>query len=127
MTLVIAEAEYEPQANTIKEASFLHVCSFISPGLGSACITVLKDKKMEWHLDHTPACASNSKYLHTRHHFLRELVLWGEIDIGAVEFELRHADILTKAQAGKKKSLSQGFYSEHLLLENGETYDDLIR
>ena len=44
VTLLITEAEYVALADTTKEVVFLrYVLSFISPGLGSACITVYGD------------------------------------------------------------------------------------
>ena len=70
------------------------------PGLGSACITVFEDNKGARHLAHNTVCASNSKHIDIRHHFLRELVFMGEFDIFAVESEHQHADFLTKALAG---------------------------
>ena len=73
---------------------------FFSPGLDSACITVFEDNKGARHLAHNPMCASNSKHIDIRHHFLRELVFRGEFDIVAVESEQQHADFLTKALAG---------------------------
>ena len=44
-------------------------------------------------------CASNSKHIDIRYHFLRELVFRVEFDI-AVESEEQHEDVLTKALAG---------------------------
>ena len=65
----------------------------------SKCITVLEGNKGERHRAHNPVCASNSKHIDIRHHFLRELVFRGEFDIVAVEFVQLHADFLTKALA----------------------------
>ena len=70
------------------------------PGFGSACITVFENNKGERHLVHNPVCASNSKHIDARHHFLRELVFRREFDIVAVESEQQHAGFLTKAPAG---------------------------
>ena len=101
VTLSTTENEYVALADTIKEVIFLrYVWSFILPGLGSACITVFEDNKGARHLAHNPVCASNSKHIDFRHHFLRELVFRGEFDIVAVESEQQHADFLTKALAG---------------------------
>ena len=77
-----------------------YVWSFISPGVGSAFITVFEDNKGARHLAHNPVCASHSKHIDIRHHFLRELVFRGEFDIVDVESEQQHADFLTKALAG---------------------------
>ena len=95
------EAEYVALADTIKEVIFLrYVWSFTLPGLGSVCIMVFEDNKGARRLVHNPVCASNSKHIDVRHHFLRELVFRGEFDIVAVESEQQHADFLTKALAG---------------------------
>ena len=101
VTLSTTEAEYVALADTIKEVVFLrYVWSFILPGFGSACITVFEDNKGARHLAHNPVCASNSKHIDNRHHFLRELVFRGEFDIVAVESERQHANFLTKELAG---------------------------
>ena len=74
VTLSTTEAEHVALADTIKEVIFLrYVWRFISPGLGSACITVFEDNKGVRHLAHNPVCAPNSKHIDIRHHFLREL------------------------------------------------------
>ena len=44
-----------------------------------------------------PISSSNSKHIHVRHHFLRELVERKEIDIIHVASQYQHADFLTKA------------------------------
>ena len=100
MTLSTIEAEYVALADTIKEVIFLrYVWSSNLPGLGSECITVFNNKWAR-HLAHTPLCASSSKHIDIRHHFLRKLIFRGEFDIVAVESEQQHADFLTKALAG---------------------------
>ena len=101
VTLSTTEAECVALVDTIKEVIFLlYVWSFILPGLGSACITVFEDNKGARRLAHSPVCASNSKHIDIRHHFLRELVFRGEFEIVAVEPEQQHEDFLTKALAG---------------------------
>ena len=71
VTLSTTIAEYVALADTIKEVIFLqYVWSFTLPGLGSACITVFEDNKGARHLAHNPVCASNSKHIDIRHHFL---------------------------------------------------------
>ena len=85
VTLSTTEAEYVAPADTIKQVIFLrYVWRFISPGLGSACITVFEDNKAARHLAHDPLCASNSKNIDIGHHFFRELVFRGKFDIHAV-------------------------------------------
>ena len=109
VTLSTTEAEYVALADTIKKVLFLrYVWSFILPGLGPACITILEDKGAS-HLAHNPVCASNSKHIDIRHHFLRELVFRGEFHIVAVESERQHADFLTKALAGPVFRFHQDF------------------
>ena len=101
VTLSTTEAEYVALADTMKEVIFLrYVWSYILPGLGSACITVFEDNKGARHLAQYPVCASNSKHIDIRYHFLRGLVVRGEFGIVAVESEQQHADFLTKALAG---------------------------
>ena len=78
MTLWTTEAEYVALADTINEVIFLrYVWSLVLFCLGSACITVFEDMRGARHLAHNPVCASNSKHIDVRHHFLRELVLKG--------------------------------------------------
>ena len=101
VTLSITETKYVALADTIKDAIFLwFVWSFILPGLGSACITVFEGNKRARHLAHKPVCASNSKNVDIRHHFLPELVVKEEFNIVAVESEQQRADFLTKALTG---------------------------
>ena len=101
VTISTTEAEYVALVDTIKEVIFLrYLWRFFSPGLCSACITVFEDNKWARHLAHNPVCASNSKNIDNRHHFLLELVFRGEFDIVVVESEQQHADFLTKALAG---------------------------
>ena len=83
--------------------------SYILPGLGSACITVFEDNKGARHLPHDPVCASNSKHIASRHHFLQELVFRGEFDIVAVESEQQHAVLPTKALAGQLFCIHRDF------------------
>ena len=101
VTLSTTEVEYVALADTVKEViSLRYVWSFILLDLGSACITVFEDNKGARHLAHYPVCASNSKHIDIRHHFLRELVFRGDFDVVAVESEQQHTDFLTKALAG---------------------------
>ena len=101
VTFSTTDAEYVALTDTIKEVIFLrYVWSFFLPGLGSACITDFDNNKGVKHLAHNPVCASNSKHIDIRHHFLRELVFRGEFDIVAAEAEQQLADFLTKALAG---------------------------
>ena len=110
VTLSTTEAEYVALADTIKEVIFLrYVWSFILPGLGSACITVFESSKGARHLVHNPVCASNSKHIDIRQHFLRELVFRGEFDIVAVESEKQHADFPTKALASPVSRFHRDF------------------
>ena len=60
----------------------------------------LEDNNGARHLAHSRVCASNSKHIDIRHHFLRGLVFRGEFDIVAVESEQQHADFLMKELAG---------------------------
>ena len=100
VTLSTTEAEYVSLADTIKEVVFLrYEWGFIFTSFGSACIAVFEDNKGARYLDHNPVCASNSKHIDVRHHFLRELDLRGEFDIVAVEYEQQNANVLTKALA----------------------------
>ena len=80
VTLFTTKAEYVALADTIKEVIFLrYVWSFILPVFGSACITVCEDNKGSRHLAHNPVCASSSKHIDIRDHFLRELVFRGRV------------------------------------------------
>ena len=79
------------------------------------------------HLGDNPVCASNSKHIDVRHHFLRELVSRGEFDIVAVESEQQHADFLTKALAGPVFRFHRDFVMDFLFWENGRICHDLVR
>ena len=59
-----------------------------------------EDNKGARHLAHNLVCASNSKHIDNRHHFLRELVFGGEFDVFAVGSEQQRTDLLTMALAG---------------------------
>ena len=101
--------------------------SFILSGLGSACITVFEDNKGARPLAHNPVCASNSKHVDIRHHFLRELVFRGEFDIVAVESAQQHARLRDEGTRRSSFSFSPGFCNGHLILENGRKSHDLVR
>ena len=97
VTLSSTEAEYVALSDGMKEAIFFrYVWSFIFPGFGSPPITVFEDNKGAIQLAKNPVCTSNSKHIDVRHHFLRELVLRGELDIVHVESGQQRADFLTK-------------------------------
>ena len=84
---------------------------------GARCITVYEDNKRARHLAQNPVCASNSKHIDIRYHFLRELVFNGEFAIVAVESEEQHAAFSKKSVAGTFFRLSPGFSCEHSLCE----------
>ena len=91
-----------------------YVWSLILPGLGSACITVFEDNKGARHLAHSPLCASNSKHIDIRHHFLRELAFRIEFDIVAVESAATRR-LPEQGTRRSRLSFSPGFCDEHLI------------
>ena len=95
VTISTTEAEYVALADT-KGAVFLrYVWCCIFPGLRETYITVFEDNEGARHLAQNPVCTSNSKHDDVRHHFLRELVFWGEFTIVHVPTKEQHADFLT--------------------------------
>ena len=86
-----------------------------------------EDNKGARHLAHNPVCASNSKYIDLRHHFLRDLVFRGKFDIVDVESEQQHADFLTTALACPVFRFHRDFNINICFWENGRICHDLVR
>ena len=69
---------------------------FYFPGFGATLMEVFEDNGGTRHLAQNPACTSNSKHIHVRHHLLRVPIFRGEFIVTNVESEEQHADFLTK-------------------------------
>ena len=60
-------------------------------------MTVFEDNEGERHLTQNPLGTSTWKHIDVRHHFLRELIFFGEFIVTHVESKDQHADFLTKS------------------------------
>ena len=83
----------------VKEALFIDgVVGFLFDDWKAEAIRVLEDNEGAIALAKNPVSSSNSKHVHIRHHFLRELVNEEKITVEHVRSDEQHAaDILTKA------------------------------
>lgn len=87
-------------AEVIKEELCLrHVWCFFLPNFGDPCIRVFGDNNGTIQMVVSPVTTSTSKHIDIRHHFLRELVEAGEVEITYVKPECQHADFLTRPLA----------------------------
>lgn len=98
VTLSTTEAEYVAMAEGVKRALFVRgVLKFLRPNLKSPTISVFEDNRGAKALAENPLSSSNSKHIDVRHHFLRELVAEGNIDVEHISGKEQCADTLTKA------------------------------
>ena len=110
VTLSTTEAEYVAMGDGVKEALFIRgIIEFLSPGKELGSIRVFEDSEGAIALAENPKSSSNSKHIHVRHHFLRELVEKETISIEHVDSEEQHADILTKALPREKFKVHRDF------------------
>ena len=92
------EAEYVALGDLVKELLFLRqVWLFFLPSATMPLMPVYEDNEGAISLANNPITNSNSKHIDVRHHFLREKVNAGEIEVTHVSSEYHHADFLTKA------------------------------
>lgn len=69
---------------------------------------VFKDNEGKRHLAQQPARTSNPNHIDVRHHFLRELVFWGDFVIAHSEWEEQHSNFLIKPLDNEDFLLSPG-------------------
>ncbi|CAN0157744.1 unnamed protein product [Discosporangium mesarthrocarpum] len=90
------EAEYMTMGECKKELLFLqHALALLRPNMGTPCL-VLEDNVEPVHLAQNPLSSARSKHIDVRHHFLRDLVGQGVIEITHVPSKDQSADARTK-------------------------------
>ena len=110
-TLSTSEAEHVALGDTVKEFLFLRqVWCFMIPGKGMPCFSAFEDNQGALQLSKNPVSNSYSKHVDVRHHFLRELVLQGDIIVNHVPSEYQHADTLTKVLAFDLFAIHRRFF-----------------
>lgn len=110
VTLSTTEAEDVAMGDGVKEALFVNgVLAFMMPNKDLEGIMVLENKEGAIALAENPLSSSNSKHIDVRHHFLRDLVDKGKIDVEHVGTAGQHADIFTKALPGEKFQTHRDF------------------
>ena len=88
ITLCTTEAEYVSMATGIRETIFMrYVWSLIFPDRDVGFTTVKEGNKGEIYLANNPVATPNSKHIHVHHHFLRERVANGDLQIVNVSQE----------------------------------------
>ena len=98
VSLSTAEAEYKASSDTTQQALWLK--QLISDLEGTSMeepMTIYNDNLGAIQLSKNPVKHDQSKHIGLRHHFLRENVVSGNIDLQHVPSENNKADILTKA------------------------------
>ena len=103
ITLCTTEAEYVSMATGIRETIFMrYVWSLIFPDRDVGFTTVKEGNKGEIYLANNPVATPNRKHIHVHHHFLRERVANGDLQIVNVSQEEQHAVYLTNASDAKR-------------------------
>lgn len=95
------EAEYIAAAEAAKEAIWLRnlLTELNVPSVSLGPIKLMIDNNAAMKLTKNPEFYARTKHIELRHHFLREQVLEGNIDIVRVDTKDNLADIFTKALA----------------------------
>ena len=75
---------------TLEGHTLTIVDSFIGP------TTVFQDNQSAINLAYAPNITQNSRHIHVRHHFVRDLVALGIIKIVHISTAIMYADLLTK-------------------------------
>ena len=98
MTLSTTQAECVAMSDMGKDILFLRQVGVpCCRRLGCRAFVMYTDNEGTIQIAKHPISNSNSKHSDVRHHFLRELVEWKEIEIIHVASQYQHADFLTKA------------------------------
>lgn len=99
VALSTCEAEYIAAAEAAKEAIWL--INFIRelnlPGISTDAVTLYIDNNAAMKLTKNPEFHARTKHIELRHHFLREQVLQGTIQMKRIDTKDNLADVFTKA------------------------------
>ena len=102
-----AEAEHISLAECSKEAMFVyHVLEFLEPGKRVPPVVLREDNEGAICLAQNPLSSGRTKHIDVRHHYIRDLVKRGRVQVEHVSSERQHADTLTKP-------LSVGSFKRH--------------
>lgn len=103
VALSSTEAEYMALSEASKEAIYLK--NLLYELIGYTCsVTVFNDNQSAQKLSSNPVLHKRSKHIDVRHHFVREAVLNGLVDIKYLSTANMIADVLTKSLASSKHS-----------------------
>ncbi len=95
-SLSTAEAEYIALAETAKEALWLKGLIKELQSLPADSITIYEDNQAAIKLANNPVDHQRTKHIDIRHHFLRDLVSNGELNVEYLDTTLMIADAQTK-------------------------------
>lgn len=105
VALSTTEAEYMSLSSCVQEALWLkqfQQCFW--PQMKNKCMIVYSDNQSCIKLAGTDAYHSRTKHIDVRHHFVRDKVLGGTIEVRYVQTDMMVADALTKATTYSKLS-----------------------
>lgn len=95
VTLLFTEAEYFLMREAVnKLLAVRQVWYFMLPSVGRPCVTVFEDNLGAVQLAQNLVTNSNSKHIGVRYHFLRKLILQGDISISHVQSAYQHASLM---------------------------------
>ena len=98
MTLSTTQAKCVAMSDMGKDILFLRqVWCFMLPKARMPCISMYEDNEGVIQIARHPISNLNSKHIHVRHHFLREVVERKEIEIIHVASQNQHVDFFNKA------------------------------
>ncbi|KFY97995.1 hypothetical protein V500_01823 [Pseudogymnoascus sp. VKM F-4518 (FW-2643)] len=99
VALSSTEAEYMAATEAAKEAVWLKrfINELAIPGITIKTITIQIDNNGAMKLTKNPEFHGRTKHIEMRHHFIRELIKEGHVDVARVPTRDNQSDILTKA------------------------------
>lgn len=97
VSLSSAGVKYTLIVEKVKDLSFARqMLTSMRPGVQLEKLTVDEDTTGENHLAKKLMGSARSNHIDTRHDFIRDAILKGDIRIAHVDTQVQHADILTK-------------------------------